>query len=207
MNLKGFAKHPTGKMNWTKFLVFPALTLSLTAQTAYQIDSAHSAAQFTVKHMMVSNVRGTMGKVTGTFQYDPANLASSKVNASVDVLGINTNEPKRDAHLKSPDFFDVEKFTKIDFESTKWWKEGAKTKVAGNLTIHGVTKPVVLDAEISAPVKDPRGGSRIGGTVTTKLSRKDYGLTWNRAMEAGGIVVGEEVTVTLDVEATAPAAK
>jgi polyisoprenoid-binding protein YceI len=174
------------------------LAAAASAGATYEIDSAHSAAQFTVKHMMVTNVRGTMGKMSGTIQYDPANLAASSVKATVDVLGINTNEPKRDAHLKSPDFFDAERWSKIEFVSTKWWKEGDKVKIAGNLTMHGVTKPVTLDAEIS-----PQVGNKIGAVATTKINRKDWGLTWNRAIEAGGVAVGEEVSITLDIEANA----
>jgi polyisoprenoid-binding protein YceI len=179
-------------------LLVPAI---LAAET-FEIDSAHSAAQFTVKHMMVSNVRGSMGKVTGSINYDPKNLAASSVKATVDVLGINTNEPKRDEHLKSPDFFDASKYSTITFESTKWWQEGDKVKVAGNLTMHGVTKPVTLDVEVSPAIKDPRGGQRIGATATGKINRKDFGLTWSRLLETGGAVVGDDVSVTLDIEAT-----
>jgi polyisoprenoid-binding protein YceI len=182
-----------------KYLFLSAILAGAAASAAtYEIDGAHSAAQFTVKHMMVTNVRGSMGKMSGTIQYDPANLAASSVKAIVDVLGINTNEAKRDAHLKSPDFFDAEKWSKIEFVSTKWWKEADKIKIAGNLTMHGVTKPVTLDAEIS-----PQVGNKIGALATTKINRKDWGLTWNRAVEAGGVAVGDEVTITLDIEANA----
>lgn len=177
------------------------LSLSAAGQAIYEIDSAHSAAQFSVRHLTVSNVRGTLGKVTGSIQYDPAKLETSKVKASVDVTGLNTREPKRDAHLKSPDFFDAEKFTMITFESTKWWKEGDKIKVAGDLTIRGVTKPVTLDAEVSPAIKNQQGGSRIGATITTKIKRKDYGVAWNRNMETGGMMVGENVAITIDLEA------
>jgi polyisoprenoid-binding protein YceI len=179
------------------FLSF-ILAASYAPAATYEIDGAHSAAQFTVKHMMVTNVRGSMGKLSGTIQYDPANLAASTVKASVDVLGLNTNEPKRDAHLKSPDFFDTDKWSKIEFVSTKWWKEGDKVKIAGNLTMHGVTKPVTLDAEIS-----PQVGNKIGAVASTKINRKDWGLTWNRAVEAGGVAVSDEVGITLDIEANA----
>jgi polyisoprenoid-binding protein YceI len=180
-------------------LLTAVLTVVPASAATYEIDAAHSAAQFTVKHMMVSNVRGSMGKLSGTIQYDPANVAASSVKASVDVLGINTNEPKRDAHLKSPDFFDADKWSKVEFVSTKWWKEGDKVKIAGDLTMHGVTKPVVLDAEIT-----PQVGSKIGAVASTKINRKDWGLTWNRAVEAGGVAVSEEVQITLDIQANAP---
>lgn len=181
-------------------------TLSLLISSAalaqtLQIDSAHSAANFAVKHMMVSTVRGTLGKITGTVNYDAANLSASKVSATIDMKAINTNEPKRDAHLRSADFFDAEQFPTLTFESTKWWKEGSNVKVAGNLTMRGVTKPVTLDVEISPAVKGPQG-VRLGAQATTKLNRKDWGVNWSRALDGGGLVVSDEVAVTLDLEAT-----
>jgi polyisoprenoid-binding protein YceI len=190
-------------------LIYPMRILSslLLAAAAYgaeyTIDSAHSAASFGVRHMMVSTVPGTFSKVAGKITYDPKNLAASKVEATVDVSTISTREPKRDAHLKSPDFFDAAKFPVISFRSTKWTQEGGKLKVAGELTIHGVTKPVVLDVEgPAAEVKGPAGGFMIGASASTKISRKDFGLTWNKLMETGGAVVGDEVTIRLDIEAT-----
>ena len=183
--------------------ILSSLLLAAAAYSAdYTIDSAHSAASFGVRHMMVSTVPGTFSKVAGKISYDPKNLAASKVEATVDVSTINTREPKRDAHLKSPDFFDVAKFPTITFRSTKWYKEGAKLKIAGDLTIHGVTKPVVLDVEgPTAEVKGASGGLMIGASATTKISRKEFGLTWNKLMETGGAVVGDEVTIRLDIEA------
>lgn len=162
----------------------------------YTIDSAHSSAGFAVRHMMVTNVRGQFSKVAGKISYDPANLAASKVEATIDATTVDTREPKRDTHLKSPDFFDVALFPTITFRSTKWWKEGEKVKVAGDLTMHGVTKSVVLD--LDGPHLQ---GKVIGASATTKLSRKEFGLTWNRVLEAGGVSVGDEVTVTLEIEA------
>lgn len=183
--------------------ILALLTLAAAASAeTYRIDSAHSAANFTVRHMMVSNVRGQLGRLTGSVEYNPADLASSKVNASVDVKAINTNEPKRDDHLRSADFFDVAQFPAATFESTKWWKDGDKVKVAGNLTMHGVSKPVTLDVEVSAPLKDAKGGSRIGATATGKVNRKDFGITWNRMLDNGGVTVSDEVQFTLDIEAT-----
>jgi polyisoprenoid-binding protein YceI len=152
--------------------------------------------------MMVTNVRGTMGKVTGTIDFNDKDVAASKVTAAVDVVGINTNEPKRDEHLKSPDFFDASNFAKIEFASTKWWREGDRVKVAGNLTMHGVTKPVTLDAEINPAVKDMSGNMRIGATATGRIKRSDFGLSWNKALEAGGVAVSDEVQITLDIAAT-----
>lgn len=184
--------------------ILSSLLLAAAAYGAeYTIDSAHSAASFGVRHMMVSTVPGTFSKLSGKITYDPKNLAASKVEATVDVSTISTREPKRDAHLKSPDFFDAAKFPAIAFRSTKWTQEGGKLKIAGELTIHGVTKPVVLDvAGPTQEVKGPAGGMMIGASATTKISRKEFGLTWNKLMETGGAVVGDEVTIQLDIEAT-----
>jgi polyisoprenoid-binding protein YceI len=186
--------------------ILTAILLSSAAFAAeYTIDPSHSGASFGVRHMMVSTVRGHFSKVTGKVAYDPKNLAASKVEASVDVSTIDTREPKRDAHLKSPDFFDVAKYPAMTFRSTKWYKEGAKLKIAGDLTLHGVTKPVVLEVEGPSPeTKGMGGGMMIGATASAKISRKEFGLTWNKLLESGGAVVGDEVTITLDIEATRP---
>ncbi|MFN0102785.1 MAG: YceI family protein [Bryobacteraceae bacterium] len=183
--------------------IFSIFLLAAAAYGAeYTIDSAHSAASFGVRHMMVSTVRGHFSKVTGKVTYDPNNLNASKVEATVDATTIDTREAKRDAHLKSADFFDVAKFPTITFRSTKWTKEAGKLKIAGDLTIHGVTKPVVLDVDgPAAEVKGQGGAMTIGASATTKVSRKDFGLMWNRLLETGGAVVGDEVTITLDIEA------
>lgn len=168
----------------------------------YKIDSSHSSAGFSVKHMMVSNVKGQFSKVTGTISYDEARPEATVVEASVDVTTINTNEPKRDAHLKSPDFFDVEKFPTMTFKSKKAAKDGRGLLLTGDLTMHGVTKEVTLDVEVSPEVKGMRPGVLVrGANATAKLSRKEFGLNWNRAIEAGGVVVGDEVLITIDIEA------
>jgi polyisoprenoid-binding protein YceI len=173
------------------------LFLSVVAFSAdYTIDSAHSAASFGVRHMLVSTVRGHFAKVTGKVSYDPKHLATAKVEAEIDATTIDTREPKRDAHLKSADFFDVAKFPTITFRSSKWSREAGKLKIAGDLTLHGVSKPVVLDVE-----EPTEGKAMIGATATTKISRKEFGLAWNRLLETGGAVVGDEVTITLDIEA------
>lgn len=179
------------------------LLLSAAAYGAeYTIDSAHSAATFGVRHMMVSTVRGHFAKVTGKVSYDPQNLAACKVEATVDATTIDTREAKRDAHLKSPDFFDVAKFPALTFLSTKCTREGGKLKIAGNLTIHGVTKPVLFDVDGPSPEMKSAGGVMIiGASANTKISRKDFGMRWNRLLEAGGAVVGDEVLITLDIEA------
>lgn len=168
----------------------------------YNIDPVHSSVHFKVRHMMISNVRGEFGKVTGTVKIDPANPAASSVSVEIDVNSINTREPQRDAHLKSEDFLDAEKFPVMRFESTTVEETGAGThKVSGNLTIHGVTRPVVLSVEGPTPAgKDPWGNVRIGAEATTKISRKDFGLTWNQVLETGGVLVGDEIDISIDVQ-------
>ena len=187
----------------TTVAAFALFTLpGLAFASAWDIDTAHSAAQFSVRHLAVSNVRGEFGKITGTLQLDDKDITKSTVEATIDVTSINTREEKRDQHLKSPDFFDVAKFPTITFKSKKVAKEGSdRLKVTGDLTIHGVTKEVVLQVDGPAkPIKDPWGNTKTGVTATTKINRKDFGLTWNKALETGGLVVGDEVSITLDVE-------
>ncbi|MBU8896097.1 protein yceI precursor [Corallococcus sp. H22C18031201] len=170
----------------------------------WEIDSSHSSADFSVRHMMVSNVKGSFGKVTGAINLDDKDVTKSTVEATIDVSTVNTNEPKRDEHLKSPDFFDVTKFPTMTFKSKKVAKAGAgKLKVTGDLTLHGVTKEVVLDVDGPAKEsKDPWGNTRSGVSATTKINRKDYGLAWNKALETGGVAVSEEVSVSLEIELT-----
>ena len=183
-----------------QLLFLSATALALTAQT-YQIDSSHSGANFSVKHMMVTNVSGRFSNVKGAVTFDEKNLSKSSIEATVDIETINTNEPKRDAHLKSPDFFDVAKFPQMTFKSTKVYKAGGVTKADGDLTLHGVTKPVTLTlTELSGEVKHPMGTIVRGAVATTRISRKDYGLTWNKTIEAGGVVVGDEIAITLEIE-------
>ncbi len=168
----------------------------------YDIDSAHSSLQFSVRHLMVSNVRGTFTGVKGTALYDPANPAGSNVEATVDVNTINTNDAQRDTHLKSPDFFDAARFPTITFRSTKVEKKADdEFTVTGDLTIHGVTKPVTLDVhEVSEQAKDPWGNARIGASVKTKLKRSEFDLTWNAALEAGGVMIGDDVKLDFEIE-------
>jgi polyisoprenoid-binding protein YceI len=179
-------------------LAAPALAFGAT----YDIDPSHTSAQFAVKHAMVSTVKGEFGKVTGTVNVDEKDITKSSIDAEIDVSTIDTRNADRDGHLKSPDFFDVANHPKMTFKSTKVEKvAGGKLKVTGNLTIRGTTKPVVLDVEGPTPeVKNIDGSQRIGAVATLKLNRKDYGLNWNRALEAGGLLVGEEVAVTIDFE-------
>ena len=168
----------------------------------WKIDPAHTSAQFAVRHLMVSTVRGTLGPVSGTLNFDEADPTRSSVEASVAVGGIDTREPKRDEHLKSPDFFDAAKYPAITFQSKKVTRvSDAKFRATGDLTIHGVTREVVLDVEGSpTPFKDPMGNVRLGGGATTKLNRKDFGLIWNKALDGGGVVIGDDVAVTIDIE-------
>ena len=170
--------------------------------TTWNIDPVHSAAQFKVKHMMISNVKGEFTSVKGSLEFDEHNIANSRVQAEIDATTINTREPQRDAHLRSADFFDVERFPTLSFHSTKVSNKGDRElAVSGELTIRGVTRPVSFDVEgPSEPAKDPWGKTRIGLSASTKINRKEFGLTWNAALETGGILVGDEVTITLDVQ-------
>jgi polyisoprenoid-binding protein YceI len=178
-------------------------TASLTSAPAvWQIDAAHSSAQFSVRHLMISNVKGEFTKVTGTIVYDPANPADSKVDVTIDADSINTRDAQRDTHLKSPDFFGTAKFPTITFRSTEIRRSEDGGKIRGDLTIHGVTREVVLDVEgPTAETKDPWGFTRIAASATTKINRKDFGLTWNSALETGGVLVGDDVKITIDLEA------
>jgi polyisoprenoid-binding protein YceI len=172
------------------------------ATTAWNIDPAHSAAQFNVRHMMISNVKGDFAKIIGRLELDETDITSSRVEASIDATTIRTREPQRDAHLKSADFFDVENFPTLSFKSTHVSRRSdGELAVAGELTVRGVTRKVVFAVESpSAPMKDPWGGTRIGLSATTRINRKKFGLTWNTPLETGGILVGEDVAITLDVE-------
>jgi polyisoprenoid-binding protein YceI len=185
-------------------IAFVLAALALPALAAdYSIDSAHSAAQFSVRHLMVSNVKGEFGKLTGKVVYDDAKPTAITVEASVDVSTISTREAARDQHLKSPDFFDAAKYPTFDFKSTGAKKTAQGLDLSGNLTIHGVTKPVVLHVTgITKEIKDPFGLLRRGATATTVINRKDFGMSWNKNLDGGGVVVGDEVTITLDIEVT-----
>jgi len=169
---------------------------------AWNIDATHSHVTFAVRHMMVSTVKGKFNVVSGTLNLDDANPANSWVEAEVDAASIDTGEPNRDNHLRAPDFFDVEKYPKITFKSTKVEPAGDNEyKVTGDLTLHGVTKPAVFHVEYSGQIKDPYGFQRAGFSAKTKISRKEWGLTWSTLLETGGAVVGDEVKIELDVEA------
>jgi polyisoprenoid-binding protein YceI len=186
-------------------LLAPALALAEPA--TYAIDGSHSQTSFTVKHLVISTVRGEFTRTEGTVVIDDADLAKSKVEASIDVASVNTREAKRDEHLRSPDFFDAAKFPKITFRSTKVEKAGEGLKVTGDLTLHGVTRPVVL--EVSGPtkeIKDPWGNVKRGVAAKGKLNRKDFGVAWGPVIEAGP-VVGDEITIEIDAELVKAVAK
>jgi polyisoprenoid-binding protein YceI len=178
-------------------------TLPLLAQpVTYVIDSAHSSAQFSVRHMMVSNTKGEFSKVEGTIIYDAKNPEASKVEAVIDATTVNTREPKRDSDLRGAEFFDVAKYPKIMFKSKQVSKSGDHLLVKGDLTIRDITKEVVLTVVGPTPeVKDQRGRMKIGAEATTKLNRREFGLLYNQLIETGGVVVADEVNISIDIEA------
>lgn len=173
----------------------------------YDIDTAHSSAGFAVRHLAVSNVRGEFAKVTGVVEHDAKDLSKTRLEATIDAASVTTRDPKRDEHLKSADFFDVAQYPVITFKSTKVEKASQGLKVKGDLTLHGVTRPVVLDVQGPTPeVKDPWGNVRAGASATAKINRKDFGMSFNKTLDSGGLVVGDEVAITIDVELVKKAA-
>ena len=179
------------------------------ATTTWKVDPAHTAAQFAVKHMMISTVRGEFKGVTGTVIWDDADVTKSSVEVTIDAKTVNTGEEPRDKDLRSDKFFDTEKFPTMTFKSKKVESAGTgKLKVTGDLTIHGVTKEVILNVEgPSAAVKDPWGNTRAAASATTQVNRQDFGVKWNASMDGGGVVVGDTVTITIDIEMVKQAAK
>ena len=179
-----------------------AATAVSPAVTTWKIDPAHTGAEFRVRHMMISNVRGKFNGVNGLLRLDESDATRSQVEATIDVSSVDTGDAQRDGHLKGADFFDAEKYPQMAFRSTKVESRGAgELAVTGDLTLHGVTRPVTFAVEgPSQPAKDPWGNLRVGLSATAKINRKDFGLTWNAALEAGGMLVGEDVTITLDVQ-------
>ena len=179
-------------------LAAPGLALS----APWEFDPAHTGVHFKVRHLMVSHVRGDFEKFSGKIVYDDSDVTKSTADITIESASINTRVAKRDEHLRSPDFLDVAKFPTIAFKSKKVEKAGeGKLKMTGDLTIKGVTKEAVLDVEGPTPaIKDMQGNTRVGGSATAKINRKDFGLTWQKALEAGGIAVGDEVEITIDLE-------
>jgi polyisoprenoid-binding protein YceI len=169
-------------------------------KTTWKIDPAHSNAQFVVRHMMITNVRGGFSGVQGTVVYDPENLGASSIDVTIDVNTLSTADATRDTHVKSADFLDAEKFPTITFKSKTITRDGDELKVKGDLAIHGVTKEAVLEVEgPTGEQKDPWGNTRIGASATTKIKRSVFGLTWNAALETGGLMLGDDVKLELDV--------
>ena len=183
------------------FILFASMLLPLAFAQNWVIDPRHSTAQFSVRHMVISNVRGEFLKLSGKATYDPMNLKDANLQATIDVSSITTRDEKRDTHLKSPDFFDAAKFPVITFMSRGVSKNSAGLSIVGDLTLHGVTKPVTLTVEgPSEEIKDTLGKRRIGASAVLKLNRKDFGINYNKVLETGGVIVGDEVSITLDVQ-------
>ena len=167
----------------------------------WTLDASHSHVGFAVRHLMISNVRGEFTKLEGSASYDAARPEATTVNVKIDVASVNTREEKRDAHLRSADFFDAEKFPHLVFVSTSARKKGDGLEIVGDLTIHGVTRPVTLAVEdITPESKDPYGNVRVGATAKTKIRRSEFGMTWNAALEAGGVLVGDDIKITIEAQ-------
>ena len=191
-------KHLLASISTIIALSLPAMAFA----TTWNIDPDHSNVGFKVRHLMITNVKGNFEKHTGVVDINDKDITKSKVEVSIDTASINTNVQKRDEHLRSAEFFDVAKYPTMTFVSKKVAKAGKdKLKVTGDLTMHGITKQVELDVEgPSGESKDPYGIIRRGATASTKINRKDFGLVWNKALETGGIAVGEEITINLEIE-------
>jgi polyisoprenoid-binding protein YceI len=192
-----------------RFTILAAATLlcslpGIAATSTWKIDPAHTSAQFAVKHLMISTVRGAFSKVNGTVTVDDQDISKSVVDVTIDVSTVDTREPSRDKDLRSDKFFDVEHFPTMTFKSKKVERvSSGKLKVTGDLTIRGVTKEVVLDIDgPTAPVTDPWGNQRAAVSATTKVNRLDYGVKWNATMDGGGVVVSDQVDITIDAEMT-----
>jgi polyisoprenoid-binding protein YceI len=170
-------------------------------KTLYALDPSHSTVEFTVRHLMISKVRGRFAAFQGSLELAPGGEIPQAVNVSIDAKSVDTREEQRDNHLRSADFFDAERYPNLTFESTRIEGTAGDLRVTGNLTIHGVTKEVTLKAEFEGRAADPWGGQRVGYTAQTTVNRKDFGLTWNQALETGGVMVSDEVRIELNVQA------
>jgi polyisoprenoid-binding protein YceI len=169
--------------------------------STYQLDPSHSSINFSVKHMMIAKVHGGFEKMSGVLSYDPKNPTATTVEVNIEVASINTRDTARDTHLKSAEFFDAEKYPSIIYKSVRVQEKKGNLTIQGELTIHGVTQPVTVELERpSEERKDPWGNLKIGASGSAKVKRKDFGLTWNAALEAGGLLVGDDVNITLDVQ-------
>ncbi len=178
---------------------------TLTKTHTYKIDEYHSTARFSVRHLMISKVHGELHDITGTVSYDPGNPDATVADVSIGVASISTNQDQRDTHLKSADFFDAEQFPTITFRSTKVKSLGdGEFEITGDITMHGVTKPLTLKAEVSPEVKSPMGGYKIGVSATGVINREDFGMVYNQALETGGVLVGKEISLQIDAELDRP---
>jgi polyisoprenoid-binding protein YceI len=189
-------------MNTTALAQTPVAVPALSQETTYDIDPSHSSATFKVRHLMVSNVRGELGNIAGRLVLDANDITRSTVEATIDATTINTRDEKRDAHLRSPDFFDTQTYPTITFRSKRVQAgKGEHLTVTGDLTMRGITREVALDVEpLSQEVRDPWGNTKRGVTATAKINRKDWNVSWNAALDGGGLVVGDEVSITLEIE-------
>lgn len=177
------------------------MSTQVAEKTTYAIDPAHTTVEFAVRHLMITKVRGRFAGVAGRVELEPGSDVPVAVSASLDASTIDTREPQRDTHLKSADFFEVEKHAALDFVSTRIEGKADAFTIHGHLTIHGVTREVALKAAFEGRAADPWGGHRVGYTASTAINRTDFGLTWNAALETGGVMVGDEVRIELDVQA------
>jgi polyisoprenoid-binding protein YceI len=176
-------------------------TVSTAVDTIWQVDPAHSHVEFAVRHLMISTVKGRFAEVAGTLTGDEDDLDNVSIDLTIPAASIDTREERRDAHLRSADFFEVETFEAIRFRSTRVTRAGDRTfTVNGNLTIRDVTRPVILTVHAGGRVRDPWGGERVGYSTTTTINRKDFGLRWNQALETGGVLVGDEVKISVELE-------
>ncbi|MHB8301377.1 MAG: YceI family protein [Acidobacteriaceae bacterium] len=182
---------------------FSAMAQTAAQTTKWQIDPAHSDALFSIRHMGIANVHGSFSQVTGTVMFDEKNIAASSVDATIDTGTVNTDNTMRDKDLKGPNFFDVAKFPTMHFVSSKLANEGGQLKLYGNLTMHGVTRPVILNMDpVGKAQADPWGKTRRGFTASTTLNRKDFGLVWNGMLKSGDSVVADDAKITLEIEST-----
>jgi polyisoprenoid-binding protein YceI len=193
-------KHYARILAFGMMLIVPRVASAST----WNIDPDHSSVGFSIRHLMVSNVKGNFDKFSGTVDLDDKNITASKVTATIDASSIDTRVQKRDDHLRSPDFFDVAKYPEITFVSKRWSRaSNGKLKVSGDLTMHGVTRAVVLDvAPFSKESRDPWGNTRRGTTATATINRKDFGIDWNKSLDTGGLMIGDQVEISLEIEMT-----
>lgn len=187
---------------FSQFFIFTILVFSSNLNAAtYSVDPAHTVIQFSIKHLAIATVKGNFAEFDGEFTFDPENVAGASAKAVISTKSVDTSNKKRDDHLRNEDFFNVEKNPEIKFESKEIKNvEGSNFTVVGDLTINGVTKSIELEAEFNGVAKDPWGNERAGFTAESKLNRKDFGLTWNKALEAGGFLVGDDVKINIEVQ-------